>query len=134
MNYARTIGLQLPYEEAVVKVKEAFKERGFGTLTEIDMQAALREKIGAETGRYLIIGACNPHLANRALQVEPRIGLLQPCNVVVRETSDGVIVDALNPDIMASVPENPDLVPIADEAGRLVDAALTALSDAYGAK
>lgn len=128
MAYAKTIRLDLPYEEAVPKVKEAFKSRGFGTLTEIDVRATLQEKLGAEMEPYLIIGACNPHLAQRALDAEREIGLLLPCNVVVRQADGGVIVDALDPSIMASVPGNPDLGPIAEEANRLVSEALDQLA------
>lgn len=127
MGYAKTIRLALSYEEAVPKVKEAFKRKGFGTLTEIDVAATLREKISAEMEPYLIIGACNPHLARRALDAEREIGLLLPCNVVVRQADGGVIVDALDPSIMASVPGNPDLGPIAEEASRLVGEALADL-------
>lgn len=128
MAYAKTIRLDLPYEEAVPKVKEAFKDKGFGTLTEIDVRATLQEKLGAEMEPYLIIGACNPHLAQRALDAERQIGLLLPCNVVVRQADGGVIVDALDPSIMASVPGNPNLAPIAEEADRLVGEALDQLA------
>ncbi len=127
MAYAKTIRLDLPYEEAVPKVKEAFKDKGFGTLTEIDVRATLRDKLGAEMEPYLIIGACNPHLAQRALDAEREVGLLLPCNVVVRQADGGVIVDALDPSIMASLPGNPDLAPVAEEANRLVGEALEQL-------
>lgn len=130
MEYAKTIRLALPYEEAVSKVKEAFRQKGFGTLTEIDVAATLREKVGAEMEPYLIIGACNPHLARRALDAEREVGVLLPCNVVVRQADGGVIVDALDPSIMASVPGNPDLRPIAEEASRLVGEALADLLSA----
>jgi uncharacterized protein (DUF302 family) len=129
MAYAKTVRLDLPYEEAVPRVKEVFKQHGFGTLTEIDVRATLQEKLGAEMEPYLIIGACNPNLARRALDTEREIGLLLPCNVVVRAADGGgVIVDALDPSIMASVPGNADLAPIAEEASRLVGEALNELA------
>ncbi len=128
MAYAKTVRLDLPYEEAVPRVKEVFKQHGFGTLTEIDVRATLQEKLGTEMEPYLIIGACNPNLARRALDTEREIGLLLPCNVVVRAADGGVIVDALDPSIMASVPGNPDLAPIAEEASRLVGEALDELA------
>lgn len=130
MDYARTITLDLPYEEAVPQVKDAFKAQGFGTLTEIDVKATLQEKIGAEIERYVILGACNPHLAHRALAVTRDIGLLLPCNVVVREHGEGVIVQALDAGIIASVPELPELEPIAAEARERIQAALDALAGA----
>lgn len=129
MDYARTIRLDLSYDEAVPKVKEAFKNQGFGTLTEIDVAATLREKLGTEMEPYLIIGACNPKLAQQALTAERKVGLLLPCNVVVRQgDGGGVIVDALDPALMASVPGNPQLGPVAEEAARLVGEALAELA------
>lgn len=130
MSYANTITLGLDYDEAVPKVKEAFKVKGFGTLTEIDVRATLREKLGHDMEPYLIIGACNPHLAHRALDAERQVGLLLPCNVVVRSGDAGVIVDALDPSIMVSVPDNPALAPIAEEAARLMGEALSELAAA----
>ena len=128
MNYARSITLELPYADAVPKVKEAFKAQGFGTLTEIDVQATLSDKLGVHMERYVILGACNPNLAHRALQVTRDIGLLLPCNIVVREHGGGVIVQALDPTIIAAVPELPELDPIAAEAGERIQAALDTLT------
>lgn len=132
MDYAKTIKLHLPYDEAVPRVKDAFKAKGFGTLTEIDVRSTLKEKIGEEVEPYLIIGACNPNLAHRALRAEPEVGTLLPCNVVVRKSGDEVIVHALDPTMMASVSDNPELRPIAEQAARLVDAALSDLSSTGG--
>ncbi len=97
MGYAHTIGLDLPYQEAVGRVKDTFKAKGFGTLTEIDVQATLKEKLGVEAEHYIILGVCNPGLAHRALEVDRTVGLLLPCTVVVREQADGVLVEALDP-------------------------------------
>lgn len=130
MDYARTITLTSSYEEAVPRVKEAFKAKGFGTLTEIDVTSTLRDKLGEEMEPYLIIGACNPNLAHRALGVEREVGLLLPCNVVVRRVAGGVMVQALDASVIASVPGNPDLEPIAEEAGRLMAEALEELAAA----
>ncbi len=132
MRYAKTVKLRLSYDEAVPKVKEAFRARGFGTLTEIDVRATLKEKLGEHMEPYLIIGACNPALANRALRVERQVGLLLPCNVVVRQGDDGVIVEAVDASMIATVPANPDLEPIADEAGRLIEEALEDLAASAG--
>lgn len=128
MDYARTLTLGLPYEEAVTKVKEAFKGQGFGTLTEIDVRATMKEKLGEDMESYVILGACNPQLAYRALGVDREIGLLLPCNVVVRAAGpDATLVQALDPMIMASVAEHAELRPVAEEAAGRVRAALDAL-------
>lgn len=128
MTYAKTITLDLAYEEAVPKVKEAFKAQGFGTLTEIDVRATLKEKLGEDMEAYVILGACNPQLAHRALDIEREIGLLLPCNVVVRADGDHSIVQALDPKVIAEVPGTAALEPIAEEAGRRIDAALAELA------
>src|SRR5688500_2322653 len=100
MNYGQTIEIPLSYEDAVPKVKEAFKEQGFGTLTESDVRATLKEKIDRDIEPYVILGTCNPHLASRALDVERDIGLLLPCNVVVTERDGKTLVQALDPQVM----------------------------------
>lgn len=129
MNYGRTIEIGLSFEEALPRVKEAFKEQGFGTLTEIDVRATLKEKIGRELEPYMILGTCNPELASRALDAERGIGLLLPCNVVVTERDGKTLVQALDPQVMVSVPGNDELRPIAEEAAKSIDAALASLAD-----
>jgi uncharacterized protein (DUF302 family) len=133
MGYTTTITIPLAFDEAVPVVKQALQEQGFGTLTEIDVRATLHEKLGTEMEPYLIIGACNPRLAQRALDAERRIGALLPCNVVVRQVDGGTVVDALDPAIMASVTENPALQPVATEAAQLIGRALSALAAGQGA-
>ena len=128
MSYGRTVVIDEPVAEAVPKVKDALKEQGFGTLTEIDVQATLKEKIGAETAPYVILGACNPRLAHRALELEPDVGLLLPCNVVVRTHEGRTVVSALDPEIIADLADHPELRPIAEEARGLLDAALETLT------
>jgi uncharacterized protein (DUF302 family) len=127
MEYAKTITLDMPYAEAVPKVKEAFKEQGFGTLTEIDVKSTLKEKIDADFDNYIILGACNPQLAKQALEIELEIGLLLPCNVVVRSDGARTVVHALDPQVIAAVPDNDALQAVANEAGERITAALTAL-------
>ena len=128
MGYGRTVLIDDPVAEAVPKVKEALKAQGFGTLTEIDVQATLKEKIDADVDPYVILGACNPRLAHRALELEPDVGLLLPCNVVVRTHEGRTVVSALDPGIIAEMADHPGLKPIAEEATRLLDAALESLS------
>jgi uncharacterized protein (DUF302 family) len=100
-------------DEAVERVREVLREEGFGVLCEIDVQATLREKLGVEHEPYVILGACNPPLAHRALGAEPELGTLLPCNVVVY-CHDGVThVSAIDAERMLSLVDNPDLAPIA---------------------
>ncbi|MCU4185230.1 DUF302 domain-containing protein [Acidiferrimicrobium sp. IK] len=128
MGYARMVTLDERFEEAVTKVKEAFKDQGFGALTEIDVQATLREKLGTEMEPYLIIGACNPQLAHRAIGAVPAVGVFLPCNVVVRADAGRTVVEAMDPDIMAKVIADPVLESIAAEASGRVQAALDSLT------
>jgi len=127
MEYGKTITLDVPFEDAVSRVRAAFKEQGFGILTEIDVKATLKEKIDADVDPYIILGACNPELAKRALEIEPEIGLLLPCNVVVRQSEGRVLVHALDPGVMVSIPGQPELKGIADDAGARVTSALDTL-------
>ncbi|MGQ0480388.1 MAG: DUF302 domain-containing protein [Pseudonocardia sp.] len=129
MDYGMTITLELPYEKAVPAVKAALQEQGFGVLTEIDARATLQEKLGHDMEPYIILGACNPQLAHRALDLDRQIGLLLPCNVVVRAEGDTrSVVSALDPQVMVTVPDNEDLRPIADDAGQRIRAALDTLN------
>lgn len=116
------------FEDARSRVVDALKQQGFGVLTEIDVQATLKAKLDVDMPPYLILGACNPQLAHRALQVDPSLGLLLPCNVVVRHTDGGTIVEAIDPMTMVSVSSNSALQPVADEAAGKLRAALAALS------
>jgi uncharacterized protein (DUF302 family) len=127
MGYRRTLDLALPYAEAVARTKKVLAEQGFGILSEIDVQATLREKRGVEMEPYVILGACAPDLAQQALEVERGIGVLLHCNVVVSGAGEGSTVQVLDPQIMASLTGRGELQPMADEAGRRLDAALAAL-------
>lgn len=104
------------YEDAIERVTEALSEEGFGILTEIDVRKAMREKLDEEFRRYVILGACNPQLAHRALTTDDNIGLLLPCNVVVAETEDGAEVSYARPRQMLEISGNEDVMPVADEA------------------
>ncbi len=129
MSYGMTIRVLGPFESTVDRVRAALKEQGFGVLTEIDVQATLRQKLDAELEPYVILGACNPPLAKRALDADRDIGLLLPCNVVVRaDGPDDVLVQALDPQVMVSVTGRPELKDVADEATARLRAALDALS------
>lgn len=127
MIYEEVVVMSAPFDEVLDRVKAAFAAEGFGTLTEIDIQATLAAKVGKEMDRYVIVGACNPDLASRTLDVEPSIGVLLPCNVVVRETDDGVAVEAMDPGLMGQVTGSEKVGPIADEARQLVNNAIARL-------
>ena len=113
------VRLAMPLPQAVEVVTEALKQEGFGVLTRIDVQATLREKMGKEFRPYVILGACNPPLAHCALDNDPRVGLLLPCNVVVDERSDGVWVSIVNPEVLLAIgplAHNAPLCSVASEA------------------
>lgn len=116
MSDAMTLTLELPFQASVERVKAALQEQGFGVLTEIDVAATLKAKLGEEMEDYLILGACNPPLAHRALEVDRSLGLLLPCNVVLRATDAGTLVEIADPEMMVSLTENPALEPIAKDA------------------
>ena len=124
MDYGISIRTRIPFAEAVARVRQALKDQGFGVLTEIDVQATLRDKLGQDMEDYLILGACNPPLAHRALDADRKIGLLLPCNVVVRTAGTQTIIEALNPQLMAEVAGQPALKPVAAEATSRIRAAL----------
>jgi uncharacterized protein (DUF302 family) len=132
MDYGITVRTHLPFAEAVARVRQALKDQGFGVLTEIDIRATLRDRLGQDMEDYLILGACNPPLAHRALDADRTIGLLLPCNVVVRTAGAQTLIEALNPQIMAEMAGQPSLRPVADEAASKIRAALDSLQDAGG--
>lgn len=117
----------LPYDEAVEKTKEALKQEGFGVLSEIDMKEKLKEKLQVDYKPYVILGACNPPLAYKALQAEPEIGLLLPCNVIVYETGAGEsVVAAVDPNSMlAIIGNNPVVAEVARDARQRLERVLT---------
>ena len=114
----------LPYAKAVERVREELVQEGFGVLTEIDVQATLREKLGEEIDPYVILGACNPSYAHRALGLEPDLGALLPCNVVVYVRDGETRVSAVDPVAMLSIVDNPELAEIAGEVRSRVERAV----------
>lgn len=117
----------LNYQQAVEKTKDALKQEGFGVLAEIDIRKAMKEKIGEEYQNYLILGACNPQLAHRALQAEPRLGLLLPCNVIIRELGSGTEIAVIDADTMLGIVDNDELRPVAREASEKLQRALASI-------
>lgn len=127
MNYGFSKTVSLSYEKTIEKVTEELKKEGFGVLTTIDMKETLKKKIDVDIPRYIILGACNPQFANKSLQIEKEIGLLLPCNVIVYEKNDAVIVSAFNPGIMEKIVDNPALKPIAEEVKAKLERVIAAL-------
>ena len=106
----------VPYNAAVDRVSEALRAEGFGILTRIDVKSTLKEKLNVDYKPYVILGACNPELAHRALTADDSIGLLLPCNIVVTETEKGSEVSIARPEAMLAIADSPDVIPIAEEA------------------
>lgn len=128
LGYSTTLTTE--FDDAVARTRAALAEQGFGVLTEIDVTATLKKKLDEDIEPYLILGACNPGLAHRALGIERQIGLLLPCNVVVQanpEVTGEVIVEAMNPDIMVAVADAPGLPDVAADASTKLKAAIAAI-------
>lgn len=108
--------VSLPYEQAVQRTKAALGAEGFGILAEIDVAATLKQKLGVEFRPYVILGACNPPLAHRALEGDPSVGALLPCNVVLRGDGPDTIVEVMDPQAALGIVESPQIEPVAREA------------------
>lgn len=133
MQYAMTTTVDASFDETLAVTRDALSEHGFGVLTEIDLAATLKAKVGADIEPHVILGACRPQLAERAVGIEPSIGLLLPCNVVVRSTGERrTVVEAVDPDMMVGVTDNEQLEVVAAEARTRLEAALAALSTRVG--
>lgn len=129
MSYGNRVTVTAPFADTVARVRSELKEEGFGVLTEIDMAATMHDKLGEEMEDYVILGACNPPLAHAALRADRSIGLLLPCNVVVRATDGGTTVEALDPQIMVELNDNADLKNVADRAAARLHRVLDRLAE-----
>ena len=130
MNIAISTPVHTSFDDAVARTREALAAQGFGVLTEIDVKATLKAKLGADMEDYLILGACNPPLAHRAVEANRQIGLLLPCNVVVRTDPDHagtVLVEAMDPALLVEVTGEPELRPVAEEVAGRLQAAIDSL-------
>ncbi len=129
-DFSMSVRVDAPLEQALERTRAALAEQGFGILTEIDVAATLKAKLDVDVPPQVILGACNAPLARQGLQIEPDLGLLLPCNVVVRTDDDGqTLVSSLNPEIMVSVPGRPELEPIAADAKTRLQQALNAVAN-----
>jgi uncharacterized protein (DUF302 family) len=135
MTYTLSTTITLPWAEALDRTRDALSAQGFGILTEINVRSTFEAKLGAEAadavGDYVILGACNPGLASRALAAEPEIGALLPCNVVVRQGKDAgtTIIEAIDPQTMVQLSASPAVKEVADDAGNRLRKALADLSN-----
>jgi len=128
MSYYFAKTLETGFEDAVERTTAALQERGFGVLTEIDVQATLKKKLDVDMDRYLILGACNPTFAHKAVQTEPHIGLMLPCNVMVRDVGPGTVeVSTVDPVASMGVIENPALAEVAGDVRRLLEETIQSL-------
>lgn len=136
MTYTLATTVSLPWAEAVERTREALAAQGFGILTEINVRSTFEAKLGTEAadavGNYVILGACNPSLASRALAAEPQMGALLPCNVVVRRAvdADETTVEAIDPQTMLQLSDTPSVKDVAGDAGTRLRKALADLSEA----
>jgi uncharacterized protein (DUF302 family) len=121
-GYTLTATTTAPFDETVERVRGELASEGVGALTEIDVQATLREKLGVEQEPYVILGACNPPLAHRALSAEPDLGTLLPCNVVIYRADGRTHVSAIDAEKMLSIVENDELTPVAEQVRRALGA------------
>jgi len=127
-KYAFGKTVNLSFEQATEAVTQALAKEGFGVLTEIDVAATLKKKLGIERAPYKILGACNPQFAARALEMEPQIGALLPCNVVVRQGADGkTVVEFMDPDAVLGLVGRPEIAPIAAEVRARLERVMAAL-------
>lgn len=127
MNYGFSKQVDLSYEKAVEKVTAELKKEGFGVLTSIDVKDTLKKKIDVDFKKYIILGACNPSLAHKALNEEEELGLLLPCNVIVYEGKEKTTVSVFNPMIMTKIVDNKALEEIAQEVQTRLKRALEAV-------
>ncbi|MBF6223077.1 DUF302 domain-containing protein [Nocardia abscessus] len=131
MNLGLSTTLHTGFDDAVDRTRAALGEQGFGVLTEIDVRATLKAKLDENMEDYLILGACNPSLAHEAVGIDRQVGLLLPCNVIVRQfpgSDTDVIVEAMNPQLMVQVMNEPALQPVATRAATKLQAAIDSLN------
>lgn len=130
MSYYFNTNLRLPFDDAVDKVTEALKKRGFGILTEIDVKETLKKKLDVDFRKYKILGACNPPFAHKALQAENKIGTMLPCNVIVQELAENEVeVAAIDPIASMQAVENPGLEDVANDVQKMLKTVIEELSE-----
>lgn len=135
MTYTITTAIDAPFDDVLTAVEQSLGSKGFGILTDIDVQETFQEKLDAEIDQYRILGACNPPLAHEGISVESDLGTLLPCNVAIYETEEGgVVVSAADPDPLLGLADNPDLQEITEEAGSRLERVFDELEDQFDEK
>jgi uncharacterized protein (DUF302 family) len=127
-GYTMSVTLDRPYDEVLADVRQALADQGFGVLTEIDVRDTLRSKLGVDVPAQVILGACRPELAHRALEVAPSLAALVPCNVAVRAADDHVLVEAIDPAVMSGLEDGDEVRAVAADARDRLSAMLRAVS------
>jgi uncharacterized protein (DUF302 family) len=127
MNYGFSKTVSMPYEQVIDKVTTELQKEGFGVLTSIDVRDTFKKKIDVDFKKYVILGACNPNLAYKALQAEEELGLLLPCNILVYEKEQETVVSIFDPTIMTKIIDNDSLMPVAVEVKRRMEKVLKAV-------
>jgi uncharacterized protein (DUF302 family) len=127
MNYGFSKTVALPYEQAIEKVTAELKKEGFGVLTTIDVKETLKQKINVDFKKYVILGACNPPIAHKALQEEEELGLLLPCNVIIYEKDNQTKVSIFDPLVMTKIIDNEKIKPVAEEVKQKLQRVLEAV-------
>jgi uncharacterized protein (DUF302 family) len=128
MSYGYKMELELDFEKAIEKARAELQKEGFGVLTEINVKSTLKEKLDVDYENYIILGACNPPFAHKALQAEKEIGLLLPCNVIIYSKNGKTIISAINPTEVMSIINNPKLKAIAEEVEKKLKKTIDAIS------
>jgi uncharacterized protein (DUF302 family) len=127
INYGFTKELNIPYGTVIELVREALKKEGFGVLTEIDVQKKMKEKLGIDMNKYIILGACNPPNAYKAILTEENIGLMLPCNVIVYEKGDKTVLSVIRPSVAMQMVDNAELQKVSEEVEKKLKKAFDAI-------
>jgi uncharacterized protein (DUF302 family) len=128
IDYGFSKEVDTPFEQAVEEVTRRLSDEGFGVLTKIDLREKFKEKLGIDSKDYVILGACDPSSARRAVLTEEDIGLLLPCNVIVYERDGRTVVSVIRPTIAMQVVDNPDLIPVAEEVEAKLESVIASVS------
>ena len=127
MQYGFSKMIDMPYEQAIERVTSELKKEGFGVLTSIDVKETLKQKINVDFKKYIILGACNPPIAHKALLEEEELGLLLPCNVIVYEKENKTVVSVFDPMVMTKIIDNEKMKPVAEEIKQKLQRVLEAV-------
>ncbi|MDQ2051713.1 DUF302 domain-containing protein [Natronolimnohabitans sp. A-GB9] len=131
MTYTITTTVEAPFDDVIGEVTTVLEDEGFGVLSDIDVQTTLKEKLDVHVDQYRILGACNPSLAHQGLAQEPELGALLPCNVIVYETDDDIVVSAVDPQRLLEVADNPQLEEISTDVHERFERVITAIDEQF---